>query len=170
MCADTQIVHPRRPLPDGSGGAEVDNEDIASALLRFESGARGLLSSSRVAWGRKNHLAVELHGERGTIALDQERMNELELFEAREPLETQGFRTILTGPAHPPYGEFCPAPGHGLGFNDQKIIEVAHLLRGIAGREPLYPSVGHALHFERAIHAIDRSARSGRWERVEGST
>ena len=32
------------------------------------------------------------------------------------------------GPAHSPYGTFCPAPGHHLGFNDLKVIEVAELL------------------------------------------
>ena len=32
------------------------------------------------------------------------------------------------GPAHSPYGAFCPAPGHHLGFNDLKVIEVAELL------------------------------------------
>ena len=31
-------------------------------------------------------------------------------------------------PAHSPYGAFCPAPGHRLGFNDLKVIEVAELL------------------------------------------
>ena len=32
------------------------------------------------------------------------------------------------GPAHSPYCAFCPAPGHHLGFNDLKVIEVAELL------------------------------------------
>ncbi|NBC96748.1 MAG: hypothetical protein GVY27_10385, partial [Deinococcus-Thermus bacterium] len=36
-----------------------------------------------------------------------------------------GFRRIEAGPAHPPYGAFCVAPGHQLGFNDLKAIEVA---------------------------------------------
>jgi hypothetical protein len=35
-----------------------------------------------------------------------------------------GRRTITAGPEHPPYGAFCPAPGHQLGFNELKIIEV----------------------------------------------
>ena len=37
--------------------------------------------------------------------------------------DRRGFRTILIGPEHPDYAAFCPAPGHGLGYNDQKIIE-----------------------------------------------
>ncbi|MCF6192603.1 MAG: Gfo/Idh/MocA family oxidoreductase [Candidatus Hydrothermae bacterium] len=56
--ADMQTVHRTRPLEDGSGTAKVENEDIASALLRFENGAQGVISSSRVAWGRKNRSAL----------------------------------------------------------------------------------------------------------------
>jgi hypothetical protein len=37
----------------------------------------------------------------------------------------QGFRRIEAGPDHPPYGKFCVAPAHQLGFNDLKAIEVA---------------------------------------------
>ena len=37
------------------------------------------------------------------------------------------------GPQHHPYGLFCVAPGHQLGFNDLKTIEVADFLDAIAG-------------------------------------
>ena len=159
LVAERQVVHAGRPKPDGTGTGPVENDDAASALVRFAGGAHGSLATSRVAWGRKGKLAWEVHGSQGMLAFDQERMNELQLFDARDPQATQGFKTILTGPAHPPYGLFVPAPGHSLGFNDQKTIEVWHLLRGLAGHEPLYPSFADALAIERVIHAIDRSAR-----------
>lgn len=164
VCADIQTVISERPLADGKQGTgRVENEDIAAALLRFQSGVRGTLSSSRVTWGRKCHLAWEVWGSRGTISFDQERMNELQFFRADGDKSTQGFRTILTGPQHPPYDHFCPAPGHGLGFNDLKTIEVDHLLRGIAFGEALYPAFDDALAIERVIHGIAASAKSERW-------
>jgi predicted dehydrogenase len=159
LVADRQVVHAERPLPEGGVGT-VENEDIATALVHFAGGGQGVLATSRVAWGRKNRLAWEVHGDRGTIAFDQERMNELQLFDARDPVALHGFKTILTGPAHPPYGAFVPAPGHGLGFGDQKVVEVYRLLRGLIGAEPLYPSFADALQIEEVIHAIDRSARA----------
>ena len=161
LIADQDTPHATRPLPDGSGTRPVENEDISTALVRFASGVGGSLSTSRVAWGRKGKLAWEVHGDAGMIAFDQERMNELHVFEAGPDKAMHGFRTILSGPAHPPYGEFVPAPGHGLSFNDQKTIEVANLLRGLQGTESLYPSFADALTIERVIHAIDRSARAG---------
>jgi predicted dehydrogenase len=163
LVADLATVHETRPMPDGGGGGRgrVENEDIASALVRFDNGVHGVLSTSRSAWGRKNRLGWELHGTRGMLAFEQERMNELHLFVNDGPAATQGFRTILTGPAHPPYAAFVPAPGHQLGFNDLKVIEAAALLRALAAGERPYPDFRHALDFERVIHAFAASARTG---------
>ena len=165
VLAETRIVHRRRyPETEGSAGpgaGREENEDVATALVRFRSGCDGVLSMSRSAWGRKNRLAWEVHGEAGMLAFDQERLNELHLYEARASGPEAGFRTILTGPAHPPYGEFVPAPGHGLGFNDMKVVEAEHLLRGIATDGPIHPDFGAALGIERIIYAIDESARTG---------
>lgn len=81
-------------------------------------------------------------------------MNELRLYQNSGDHSQQGFRTILTGPSHEPYGNFVPAPGHQLGFNDMKIIEAANFLRAIADGSNAYPSFADALHFEQVIHAI----------------
>ncbi|MBE72516.1 MAG: myo-inositol 2-dehydrogenase [Thalassospira sp.] len=161
LIADMQTVHTTRPLPDGTGRAKVENEDTASALVRFANGAQGSLSTSRSAWGRKNRLAWEVHGTKGMICFDQERMNELQLYRNSGDKAQQGFTTILTGPAHPPYGEFCPAPGHQLGFNDLKVIEAAALLCAIRDDSPAYPDFEHAYEFEKVIHAIAKSATDG---------
>lgn len=161
LVADMQTIHETRPLPDGSGRGAVENEDAASVLVRFAGGAQGSMVISRSAWGRKSRLGFEVHGTRGMIVFDQERMNELQLYVSEGAKATQGFRTILTGPEHPPYGAFCPAPGHQLGFNDLKIIECGALLRGIAGLERPWPDFEAALAFERAIHGMAESARAG---------
>lgn len=162
VIADTQIIHETRPLPGGSDRAPVENEDTASAIVRFAGGAQGTLCASRSAWGRKNKLDWEVHGLRGTIAFGQERMNELRLYVNDGPRSEQGFRTVLTGPEHPPYDAFCPAPGHQLGFGDLKTIEVAAFLRAIAEGREAFPNFSDALEFERVIHAIDASAGEGR--------
>jgi hypothetical protein len=47
-----------------------------------------------------------------------------------------GFRRIEAGPGHDPYGLFCAAPGHQLGFNDLKAIEIANFVKAIAGEGP----------------------------------
>ncbi|WP_300435734.1 Gfo/Idh/MocA family oxidoreductase [uncultured Mameliella sp.] len=161
LVADMQIIHETRPLPDGSGRAAVENEDTATALLRFANGAHGSISSSRSAWGRKNKLDWEIHGTRGMICFAQERMNELQVYLNDGPKAEQGFRTILTGPEHPPFGAFVPAPGHQLGFGDLKTIEAGDLLAAIRDGGQAYPSMQDALDFERVIHAVADSAGQG---------
>ncbi|HID66719.1 MAG TPA: gfo/Idh/MocA family oxidoreductase, partial [Roseibacterium sp.] len=74
--------------------------------------------------------------------------------------DTQGFTTILAGPEHPPYGLFCPAAGHQLGFNDLKVIEVAGFLQAIATDTQAYPNFTDAVGFERVIHAMALSANT----------
>lgn len=161
LIADMQTVHKTRPLPDGTGRGEVENEDTATALVRFCNGAHGSLSTSRVAWGRKNRLAWQVHGTKGMICFDQERMNELRLYRNTGPAGEQGFQTILSGPDHPPFGNFCPAAGHQLGFNDLKVIEAAAFLRAIAAGDDAYPDFAAAVGFERTIHAIATAAQTG---------
>ena len=158
LVADMQTVHKTRPLPGGDGAAEVENDDTATALLRFQAGFQGSISSSRSAWGRKNRLAWEVHGTKGMICFDQERMNELQLYINDGPKATQGFKTVLTGPDHPPYANFCPAPGHQIGFNDLKCVEAAELLSALDGDRRPYPDFGHAVQFEQVAHAIAASA------------
>jgi len=169
LVADMQTVYKTRPLSDGSGVETVENEDISSALLRFANGFHGSISTSRCAWGRKNKLAFEVHGSKGMICFDQERLNEIQLFTSSDGASAQGFKTILTGVAHPPYVHFVPASGHQLGFNDLKIIECSELLQAIASGEPAYPDFNDALTFEQLIHAMANSAKTGRWVKLEGS-
>ncbi len=162
LIADPQIIHPMRPLADGSGRAAVENEDTASAIVRFVSGAQGTLCSSRSASERKNRLDWEVHGTKAMPSFRQERMDELQMYVNEVRKAEQGFRTILTGPEHQPYGLFCPAPGHQLGFKELKTVEFAGLLKAIAEDCDAWPNFTAALDFEQVIHAIDVSAHECR--------
>jgi predicted dehydrogenase len=145
---------------------QVENEDIAHAIVRFASGIMGTIATSRVAWGRKNGMDFELMGTQGMLRFTQERFNELQLF-LSDPREDQnGFRTILTGPAHPPYARFNPAVGHGIGFNDLKTAEAAHFLDAIAGKTRAYPDFAEGHEVERVVEAMVESAAQHRWVAV----
>jgi predicted dehydrogenase len=163
VCADIDTVHKMRPVPGSGEKRAVENEDIAHAMVRFDSGATGILMASRAAHGRKNMIRVEVHGTKGMIAFDQERMNELQLYVADEPAAERGFKTILTGASHPPYGAFTSAPGHQLGFNELKVIECKHFVDCIEnGAEP-YVNFAEGLKIEKIIHGIAASAASRSW-------
>jgi predicted dehydrogenase len=97
------------------------------------------------------------------LAFNQERLNELRLSTAGQPGGREGYKTILAGPDHPAYGAFCPAPGHQLGFNDLKTIEVRDLLLGLAGQSPPWPDFREAWQVQRVVDAVVASATEGRW-------
>jgi predicted dehydrogenase len=152
--------------PAARGAAErvpVEVDDQARALVEFASGATGTLEASWVAAGRKMQLAFEVTGSKGTIVVDHERMNELHLYEAGQRPGRSGFKTILASAEHPFYKEFCPAPGHQLGFNDIKTIEVRAFLAGLAGGPRPQPDFREAWEIQKAVDAIVRSARERRW-------
>ncbi len=115
------------------GRRAVENHDAANVLMRLGGGISAVLMANRAAWGRKGRIALQIFGSKGSIAYDQERMNEFELYQADGRGTEQGFRKILAAPVHQPYDRFIPAPGHGLGFNDLKIIECRELIRAISG-------------------------------------
>ncbi|GLK64393.1 Gfo/Idh/MocA family protein [Paracoccus kondratievae] len=146
--------------PHQGGTATVENEDQAQALIRFASGASGEFSCSRVARGYRCRLAWEVQGTEGTLRFDQERMNELWLYQPGQA-ETDGFRRILTGPAQPGFAAFCPAAGHNFGFNEQKVVEAEMLRQAIAGGTSAWPDFTTGLTIERIIHGMARSARTG---------
>jgi predicted dehydrogenase len=169
LCAMADVVHQTRPVASEPGKmARVENDDIAHAVVRFRNGARGVLSSSRIAHGRKNGLRVEVHGSKGMLWLDNERMNELNLYVAEGDQAQRGFRRILSAPSHPDYGKLCPAPGHGLGFNELKVIELAEVLKAIQGRPSVHVDFARGLRIEKVIHAFAQSSESGGWVSIGG--
>ena len=151
-----------RPTVEGTRRA-VETFDIASVLFELGEGISGVMALNRSAWGRKGRVALQIFGSGGTIIFDQERFNELQIYSAADRQSLQGFRTILAGPQHPPYDRFIPAPGHGLGFNDLKIIECHELLRRIGGEDARVIDFQTGLNIERAVHAMAQSHREQRW-------
>ncbi|SEI40721.1 Predicted dehydrogenase [Azotobacter beijerinckii] len=165
LCADLHTAHAQRPYQGGLRRVEID--DQAHVLLRFANGARGTLSTSWLKHGRKNHLAFEVCGTRGTLVYDQERLNELRLYTAGGRPGMDGFRTLQSGPHLPDYAAFCPAGGHQLGYNELKTLEVRSLLEALAGNGSLTGvDFQEAWEVERLAQAIRESAREERWVRI----
>ncbi|MBV8456611.1 MAG: gfo/Idh/MocA family oxidoreductase, partial [Acetobacteraceae bacterium] len=80
-----------------------------------------------------------------------------------------GFRTILAGPEHPPYGAFCPAPGHQLGFNELKAIEVRDFLEALAGGEVRGPDFREGYEIQKLVELAYRSSREKQWLDVKAA-
>jgi len=163
VCADSQTVHRQRPAVAGSKETKaILVDDHTQALLRFANGARGTFSTSWLKHGYKNHLSFEISGTLGTLSFDQERLNELRLCRAGE----SGFQRLLAGPALPGYAAFSPAPGHQLGYNELKTLEVHELIMALAGQGQSGTDFAEAVAVERLATAIRLAAREQRWVEV----
>ena len=77
VCAQAVTFIGDRPSGSGSGTTKVTVDDAASALLRFESGARGTMEVARAAVRRPCDFTVEVNGSRGTLLFSYARLNEL---------------------------------------------------------------------------------------------
>jgi predicted dehydrogenase len=144
----------------------VETHDSASVLMHMENGVAGTLQVNRSAWGRKGRIALQIFGSAGSILFDQERANEFQLYSTSDRPTEQGYRTILTAPHHEPYDRFIPAPGHGLGFNDLKIIECHELIKRVGGEPARLIEFADGIEIERTVHAMARSFSEQRWVEV----
>ncbi|WP_341964302.1 Gfo/Idh/MocA family oxidoreductase [Pseudomonas sp. RC10] len=166
VSADSQTVHAQRPATQGSQEQRpIAIDDQTYALLRFANGARGTFGTSWLKHGYKNHLSFEISGTLGTLAFDQERLNELRLYRSGAP-GRDGFQRILAGPTQPSYAAFCPAPGHQLGYNELKTLEVHALIQALTGQSSEGPDFAEALEVERLATAIRVAATEMRWVKV----
>ncbi len=169
VSGQTETLIANRPVAPGAAERRaVAVDDVAFARIRFRSGAVGTLEANWLATGRTMQHAFEIAGSGGSIAFSQERFNELHLYSAADARGRRGFRTVVAGPEHEPYGAFCPAPGHQLGFNDLKTVEARDFVLSIAGEAPPAGAEGGAetgfaegVAVQEVVDAIYRSARDG---------
>ena len=150
--------------PDGEGRRRaVEVDDVGRAFLRFENGASGSIEANWLATGRKMQHDFEVYGSKGGLIFTQERFNELHFYRTDDPAGRRGFRRIEAAPDHPPYGRFCVAPGHQIGFNDLKTIEVAGFVAAIAGGAPEPFGFSAGLRIQTLVETIHRSSADRAW-------
>jgi predicted dehydrogenase len=152
-------------------GTKVDVDDAIEAAVEFSRGALGTLEASRFCRGRRNGLAFEINGSKGSIAFNLERLNELDVYmEGSEPgASAQGFRNVLVSEADHPFWEWWWPRGHIIGWEHTFVHELHHLLSAIRDDGDVAP---HGATFEdgyrcaEVCDAVLRSAESGRREEV----
>ncbi|MFF8378648.1 Gfo/Idh/MocA family protein [Streptomyces sp. NPDC015661] len=143
----------------GSGAyGAVTVDDAALFTGRLASGALASFEATRMAAGRKNALRLEINGEKGSLAFDLERLNELSFHDHTEPAVSAGFRRILvTEPGHP-YLEGWWPPGHGLGYEHTFVHQARDLVLAVASGTAPTPSFADGLQVQRVLAAVEESA------------
>jgi predicted dehydrogenase len=167
VSADVRTVVKSRPVARGAKERkDVMVDDVARILVNFGRGCGGTIEANWIATGRKMQLGFELTGEKGSLVFTQERLNELLFYKAGGDPKTNGYVRIESGPQHPPYGEFCIAGGHQLGFNDLKTIEMGEFLRAIGGGKLQGPDFREAYEIQKVVEAAIASSKARSWVKV----
>ncbi|WP_374099820.1 Gfo/Idh/MocA family protein [Sediminibacillus dalangtanensis] len=167
----------KRPLGEMAGGLKAESEkdqygevtvdDAVAFLAKFSNGALGTFEATRFAGGNRNKNKFELNGEKGSIRWDMENMNLLDVYLVDDEPGLQGFRTInCTEEEHPYVGAYWP-PGHIIGYEHTFIHLLYEFLQGITKQSQPYPSFLDGVRNQAVLQAVEQSAESRRWVKVE---
>lgn len=150
---------------------EIDTEDVATMLLRFDDGARGSVVISQLSPGRKNSLAYEIDGATAAVAWDSEQPEQLWIGHRDQPNEL-----LLRNPALMNSAGAAAARlpgGHVEGFADTFAAAFRavydDVVAGSPSPQPVYATFADG-HEEMLIgDAVLESSRTGAWVEVDRS-
>ncbi len=156
-------THYDRGSPDDPTGA-VTNEDYVGCLVEFANGSRGTFEASRAIIGPESQMAFDIHGTRGALGWNLEKLNELQLYLADD--RARGYTTVYGGDRYPYHGAFVPGDANGIGFEDLVTIEDHEFLSSVQAGRAHSPGFADAVEYVSVQAALIRSWESGRWEDV----
>jgi len=173
VCGMLHTFVAERPLAEAlSRGmrkmAKVTVDDAALLIGRMDNGVLANLEATRFAAGRKNHIAIEINGSKGSLYFDFEDMNRLKYFNGDDPKDRQGFRDILVterGGVHPYVGHWWP-PGHLIGYEHTFIHTIADFVNACVEGKPVPPTFEDGVKNQRVLAAVEESQQKGRWVKL----
>jgi predicted dehydrogenase len=164
--ADAGIDERREPV-------QIRSEDLATILLRFEDGARGVVSIGQVCAGHKNDLWLEVNGAKSSLRWSQEHQNELWIGRRDEANAVMAKDPSLLSPDARPYAGL--PGGHQEGWADAFFNVLRDVYAAIA--DPSVESSASAFatfedgyHAARLVDAVLASHRGGGvWTAVQAA-
>jgi len=164
VCGQAETFIRSRPLP-GGGSRDVTVDDAASALLRFDGGALGVMEVARAAVRRPCDFTVEVNGSDGTLFFDYARLNELRYGHVADDQGLYGMRRIRAEhPSHPYAAGWWPI-GQGVGYGASFVNFLGGLLSSWPDG-PWLPDLATGLRVQRVCAAMEASAAGRGWVEV----
>jgi predicted dehydrogenase len=156
--------HYGRGRPEDPKG-EVENEDFASMLCRFENGATGTFETSRTMVGPESQNTFAVYGTKGALSWNLEKLNELQYYRLTDD-PSSGFTTIYGGDRFPFHGAFVPGQANAIGFEDLVATEDFVFLDSLAKGERFSVGFREAVDVVSVQQALINSWDSRTWEPV----
>jgi predicted dehydrogenase len=177
VCGVAETYVKERPVPSGASGSAsylaggggrpamdtVDVDDNVAFMMKFDNGAYGYLEATRFSPGRYNHCGFEIHGMKGSLFFNWERMDELKFCSMGDKPNVHGFRTIYPGPAHPLGDIFWPVPGYQVSYPDTKMLQMLDFCKAVAGEKPVQTSFYDGWRNAQVCDAVLKSTEEHAW-------
>ncbi|HEX4119279.1 MAG TPA: Gfo/Idh/MocA family oxidoreductase [Verrucomicrobiae bacterium] len=158
-------VPPRAAAGGKKGRVTVD--DAVSWIGRFENGAMANLEATRFALGRKNHIAFEINGDKGSLYFDFEDMNRLKFYSTADAQRRRGFADIIvTDREVHPYARNWWPPGHIVGYEHTFVNTFADFVAAVVAKAPVHPDFLDGARCLAVMEAVEESSKSRRWVKV----
>jgi len=148
---------------------EMSSDDGAGVLLRFEGGARGVVSISQTSAGRKNSISIEVDGSDSALSWFSEDPDRLWIGHRGRANEILQRDPSLNAPEA---ARITGYPGgHVEGYADTfraLFSQVyADVLAGGPSADPLYPTFADGHDALLVAEAVARSSQEQRWVTVD---
>jgi predicted dehydrogenase len=181
LCADLTTFHktrkkPKGPVetfagktlqPDEYTEVPVTSEDFGAMIFRLGDKARGAVTVSQVAAGRKNRCFMEIYGTKSGLAWNAEQPDELWIGQRNSPNQI-----VIKDPSllHEKARAFADLPGgHSEGYDDTFKQTLRRFYRTVADRNaPIeYPIFEDGVRQLKVLQTVLESARTHAWAEVE---
>ncbi len=151
VCADLTAFVPGRAL-----------EDDGNVLVRFQGGARGVISASQIAVGCENDLSLQIYGEKGGLEWRQSDANSLIVRSSDRPYEVR--RTGWAGTSDMSMAASRIPPGHPEGYLEGFAEIYRNFYCDLVGESADYPGIEEGVRGMRFIErVVESSARGSVW-------
>lgn len=165
-------VGPVETFSSASGATEavaIDTDDAAMIVIRYEGGARGVMSTSQINMGRKNSLHWDVAGSSASAAWDSETPDHLFIGHRDRANEVLMRDFTLMNPTGTAAASL--PPGHVEGFADSFFAFFRAVYADVAAGGRQARSTWATFddgHLEMVFcDAVLTSAREGRWVRLD---
>ena len=164
VCARAKVYIPYRKDLETGGQKLVTSNDASVFIAEFQNGATGCFQASNISAGEKNALIFEIHGEKGSIKFNLERLNELEVYFADG--DTRGYRTVMVTEKEHPYIKNWWPEGHIIGWQNLFVHQIYEFLHAVENGNIPSPDFYDGLKCQEVVHALIISNQDKRWVKV----
>lgn len=165
--ASFDTIYTERPSSsDPDSQVTIDTDDQIYAIVKYEDGRIGSMSSSRVSVARPDSLYYEIQGSKGAVKFELSHINDLQYYSNDCEPNERGYKTIKGNTRNGDYARFCGTDELGISYGDVMAIQAHDILSAVADGHEINIDIAYGHYVDMILAAMERSAKENRWIKV----